>query len=126
MKIHAIGNKNQKRVVRITLEAENEIEEAVLFQKFGELTANPPTLEPWFVDVLRAVKATPINVNQIGENLDVSPTAMNNRVAHLFNMGLLHRKKEVVAEGGRRYLYWLNIRRSGDAKPCDTLEGDDL
>jgi DNA replication protein DnaD len=126
MKIHAIGNKKQKRAASITLEAENEIEEAVLFQKFGELVENPPKLELWFAEVLRAVKDKPINVQEIGEGLDVSSTAMNNRVARLFNMGLLHRKKEAVAEGGSRYLYWLNLRREGDAKPCDVLEGDDL
>jgi predicted transcriptional regulator len=126
MKIHAVGNRKAKRAVRLVLEAENEIEEAVLFQKFSEFVANPPALEPWNVKVLNAVTAKPTSVARIGEILEMYGTAINNRLAILYEMGLVKRITDVVPEGGRRWLYSLNLRPEGEPKPNDIVKGDDL
>ena len=126
MKIHALGSKNQKRAVRLVLEAENEVEEAILFEKFEGFCKEPPQLAPWYDDILKTLgsagRATP---SALAHRLRIGVTCSNNRVAYLFRLNLVDRRKENVASGGRNYVYWLNQRDADASPPSDTLEGDD-
>jgi hypothetical protein len=118
MKISADSDRDTKRAKRIVIEAETEVEEAVLFAKFLDLQAEPPALQPWLIDVLHRMElagdGTP--VYDIAEALNLPVTNCNNRVAQLAKLNLVKRKSNATGTGGRSFLYWLNLRDKNEEK----------
>ena len=58
------------------------------------------------LDTLRAIyEAGAITNADLAERLGINHTACNNRATKLFKLGLIHRRKNTAAPGGRQYSY---------------------
>ena len=104
-----------KRCHTITLEAEDAVEAAYLFDRLTKWRREPHSLNlsPHLVDTLETIRrmtsrGDKVYVHQVADAMGLdSVTACNNRFAELYNLGLLDREPAIVPEGGRRYLYSL-------------------
>ncbi|RYG68898.1 transcriptional regulator [bacterium] len=125
MKISAIGSKKQKRVVRLVLEADNEIDEAILFEKFEMFGIEPPSLNPHLQVIVEMLKNGEIDTNDISEKLLITPNNANHRLNDLMKLNLVARKPKLVGVQGRAFTYWLNRRGSQEPKPSTLLTAED-
>jgi predicted transcriptional regulator len=58
------------------------------------------------LETLRLIyEAGAITNADLAESLGINHTACNNRATKLFKLGLIHRRKNTAAPGGRQYSY---------------------
>ena len=108
MIIKSTGQGGQKRARTLVLHATSDIEAALLYELKHKLREEPLDLGAWLHDVLNAMKDGEMTVTEVADKLDGNVTAMNNRMARLWKMGLLQRRQQNTATG-RCFVYSRNV-----------------
>ena len=100
------GSPVDKRLNSLTLTAESEIEQALLWLQLEKWRAEPPDLTAVARQTLDALlQGRGQTARELGRHFKMSAGSMNNRLADLVRKGLLARRKVCRPKGGAVFIY---------------------
>lgn len=116
MNIKVCANPEAKRAGCVTVVAENEVEQALLWRLYLALQSEPPCLAEWQIDVMEAVRGGAQTSAEVAEICGLKIPCANNRLMQLWKLGLLSRTLRAGAPNLHFYVYSIQERAPGEAE----------